>query len=82
MYFYGTYDIPLGSFLERYCFRSSYVCPSVSCDTSMLEHVRRFVHDPGCVHLTLSQLDQLDSKEIVMWSWCTKCKVVSIATLL
>ncbi|KAL0271738.1 UNVERIFIED_CONTAM: hypothetical protein PYX00_008735 [Menopon gallinae] len=77
MYFYGTYDIPLGSFLERYCFKTSYVCPSVTCNTPMLDHVRRFVHDPGCVHLTLNNLEELDSKQILMWSWCPKCRIPS-----
>ncbi|KAK6645654.1 hypothetical protein RUM43_001934 [Polyplax serrata] len=77
MYFYGTYDIPLGSFLERYCFRSSYVCPSETCNTPMLEHVRRFVHDPGSVYLTVSHLEQLDCKQIVMWSWCPKCQTAT-----
>lgn len=37
MDFYGQNDIPLGSFLTKYCFRESYVCPSKSCDTPMVD---------------------------------------------
>ncbi|XP_071447808.1 1-phosphatidylinositol 3-phosphate 5-kinase isoform X2 [Hetaerina americana] len=57
MEFYGHYDIPLGKFLERYCFSSSYLCPSETCDVPMLSHIRRFVHGGGCVHLALKELD-------------------------
>lgn len=39
MHFYGSNDIMLGSFLERYCFGTSYICPS--CNLPMLDHVRR-----------------------------------------
>ncbi|XP_069701423.1 1-phosphatidylinositol 3-phosphate 5-kinase isoform X2 [Periplaneta americana] len=81
MDFYGHNDIPLGSFLERYCFRASYVCPSETCETPMVQHVRRFVHDVGCVHIVLKELDKqipdTDGNGIVMWSWCSKCKMVS-----
>ncbi|XP_023718004.1 1-phosphatidylinositol 3-phosphate 5-kinase isoform X3 [Cryptotermes secundus] len=81
MDFYGHNDIPLGSFLERYCFRSSYACPSESCETSMVRHVRRFVHDMGCVHIVLKELDKpipdTEGNNIVMWSWCSRCKMVS-----
>jgi 1-phosphatidylinositol-3-phosphate 5-kinase len=81
MNFYGHNDIPLGSFLERYCFRPSYVCPSESCETPMVHHVRRFVHDMGCVHIILKELDKqipdTEGNNIVMWSWCSKCGMVS-----
>jgi 1-phosphatidylinositol-3-phosphate 5-kinase len=81
MDFYGHNDISLGSFLERYCFRSSYACPSESCETSMVRHVRRFVHDMGCVHIVLKELDKpipdTEGNNIVMWSWCSRCKMVS-----
>ncbi|XP_046386822.1 1-phosphatidylinositol 3-phosphate 5-kinase isoform X2 [Ischnura elegans] len=58
MEFYGHYDIPLGKFLERYCFSSTYSCPSDTCDVPMLSHIRRFVHGGGCVHLALKELDR------------------------
>nr|CAD7457165.1 unnamed protein product [Timema tahoe] len=79
MDFYGHYDIPLGSFLERYCFSKSYMCPSTSCDTPMMHHIRRFVHNSGCVYLMLKELDSnlidsADDKHILMWNWCSKCK--------
>ncbi|XP_067015555.2 1-phosphatidylinositol 3-phosphate 5-kinase [Anabrus simplex] len=80
MEFYGNNDIPLGTFLERYCFRPSYVCPSETCETPMMDHVRRFVHDNGCVHILLKELDQPipgEGNDIHMWSWCSRCKTVS-----
>lgn len=78
MYFYGTDDIPLGCFLERFCFRSSYLCPSENCDTPMLHHVRRFVHSSGCVSLDINTVEnQFKEDNIVMWNWCTKCETVS-----
>lgn len=80
MDFYGRNDITLGGFLERYCFRTSYMCPSSSCDSPMTEHVRRFVHESGCVHILLRKMDNPIQKcpnSIVTWTWCRKCKQVS-----
>ncbi|XP_072386330.1 1-phosphatidylinositol 3-phosphate 5-kinase [Diabrotica undecimpunctata] len=78
MDFYGRNDIPLGCFLERYCFRSTYNCPSKSCDTPMINHIRRFVHNTGCVTICLNYFENEFSEDhIVMWTWCTKCQKVS-----
>lgn len=78
MHFSGRNDMTLGTFLERYCFRESYYCPSVTCETPMVKHVRRFVHDAGCLHLVMKQLDLeqpvVDATHILMWSYCRKCK--------
>ncbi|CAG2172837.1 unnamed protein product, partial [Oppiella nova] len=77
MDFYGCNDIPLGGFLERYCFRPTYSCPSNNCSTPMIEHVRRFVHLNGCVLIVLRQLQQrveAAQNSIITWSWCQKCK--------
>lgn len=52
MDFYGKNDIPLGCFLERYCFRPTYACPSKSCVTPMVKHIRRFVHNTGEFFMT------------------------------
>ncbi|XP_065212151.1 putative 1-phosphatidylinositol 3-phosphate 5-kinase isoform X2 [Planococcus citri] len=79
MDFYGCNDIPLGNFLEKYCFRKSYICPSETCDTSMIDHERRFVHDTGCVHIVLRELNSLPEKKlpILVWSSCTICKLTT-----
>ncbi|KAF7268563.1 hypothetical protein GWI33_018316 [Rhynchophorus ferrugineus] len=78
MDFYGTNDIPIGCFLERYCFRPTYACPSKTCVTPMVKHIRRFVHNSGCVTITLNNFESEFAEEnIVMWSWCTKCQSVS-----
>ncbi|KAL4218119.1 hypothetical protein ACF0H5_022855 [Mactra antiquata] len=80
MEFYGRNDTTLGGFLERFCFRPSYVCPSDSCNTSMEKHMRRFVHGDGCISLVLKRLDQPipnGQNGILMWSWCHRCKQVT-----
>ncbi|GJQ83295.1 putative translation initiation factor IF-2, N-terminal region [Trypoxylus dichotomus] len=78
MGFYGSNDIPLGCFLERYCFRTSYDCQSDTCGTPMLNHTRRFVHNSGCVSISLDFLDsKLAEDKIIMWSWCSKCQSCS-----
>uniref|UniRef100_A0A1Y1N0Y2 1-phosphatidylinositol-3-phosphate 5-kinase n=1 Tax=Photinus pyralis TaxID=7054 RepID=A0A1Y1N0Y2_PHOPY len=78
MEFYGVNDIPLGCFLERYCFRSTYKCASNTCDSPMLKHIRRFVHNGGCLSLFLNSFEnEFEESGIVMWSWCSKCHKVS-----
>ncbi|KAL1517363.1 hypothetical protein ABEB36_001133 [Hypothenemus hampei] len=78
MDFYGKNDIPLGCFLEKYCFRTTYACSSKACITPMDNHIRRFVHNSGSVTVVLNRFeDKYDEKEIVMWSSCTKCSFVS-----
>ncbi|KAF5269883.1 hypothetical protein FQR65_LT05681 [Abscondita terminalis] len=78
MEFYGVNDIPLGCFLERYCFRCEYKCASNTCDTPMLKHIRRFVHNGGCLSLFLNSFEnEFEEDGIVMWSWCSKCHKVS-----
>lgn len=76
MGFYGSNDIPLGCFLERYCFRNSYTCQSDTCGTPMLNHTRRFVHNSGCVSISLTYSKYTEDK-IIMWSWCSVCQTCS-----
>ncbi|KAH9523854.1 hypothetical protein Btru_047241 [Bulinus truncatus] len=80
MEFYGRNDITLGAFLERFCFRQQYECPSHTCERPMIDHIRRFVHGNACINLLLKKLDNdvPGAKEnILMWSWCKKCKQVT-----
>lgn len=79
---YGRNDIALGRFLERYCLTSVFKCPAVACRAHIAQHGRRFAHDGGCVHITLSVMNtdpfgQENSDHILMWSKCVKCKNVS-----
>lgn len=84
MEFYGVNDICLGRFLERYCFRESYECPSDSCDSPMNRHERRYIHDKGCIKLLLSNISgrlidpPYNENLIYTWSYCKKCFLVSI----
>ncbi|XP_005999773.1 1-phosphatidylinositol 3-phosphate 5-kinase [Latimeria chalumnae] len=80
MEFYGKNDLTLGVFLERYCFRPSYQCPSMFCETPMVHHVRRFVHGNGCVQIVLKELDSPVpgyQHTILTYSWCRLCKQVT-----
>uniref|UniRef100_A0A1A7YJS6 1-phosphatidylinositol 3-phosphate 5-kinase n=1 Tax=Iconisemion striatum TaxID=60296 RepID=A0A1A7YJS6_9TELE len=80
MEFYGKNDLSLGVFLERYCFRPSYQCPSVFCETPMVHHIRRFVHSSGCVQIVLKELDSPVpgyQHTILNYSWCRICKQVT-----
>lgn len=73
MIFYGQNDIMLGEFLEYYCFRSSYMCPS--CNLPMLGHVRRYAHSLGCVQVKLTEdLTAQNVNQILMTSMCTLCE--------
>ncbi|CAH1248992.1 PIKFYVE [Branchiostoma lanceolatum] len=80
MDFYGKNDITLGAFLERYCFRSVYQCPSETCDTPMVEHVRRFVHGQASIEITMQTLASPipgQHNNILLWSICAICKQVT-----
>ncbi|XP_019960796.2 1-phosphatidylinositol 3-phosphate 5-kinase isoform X1 [Paralichthys olivaceus] len=80
MEFYGKNDLSLGIFLERYCFRPSYQCPSMFCETPMVHHIRRFVHGSGCVQIVLKELDSPVpgyQHTILNYSWCRICKQVT-----
>ncbi|XP_076602261.1 1-phosphatidylinositol 3-phosphate 5-kinase isoform X1 [Chaetodon auriga] len=80
MEFYGKNDLSLGVFLERYCFRPSYQCPNMFCETPMVHHIRRFVHGSGCVQIVLKELDSPVpgyQHTILNYSWCRICKQVT-----
>lgn len=75
---YGPNDIPLGLFLEKYCFLPGESCQSKTCHAPMQKHSRRFVHDAGALVLTISTLPKsLGPDKIWLWNWCVHCKVVS-----
>lgn len=75
MHFYGQDDIMLGLFLERYCFRSSYICPS--CKLPMMNHVRKYAHHMGVVTVKLAE-DPIknENSNILMTSRCTICNTM------
>ncbi|XP_074643443.1 1-phosphatidylinositol 3-phosphate 5-kinase-like isoform X3 [Tubulanus polymorphus] len=80
MDYYGRIDFTLGNFLERFCFRESYSCPSEICDTPMVDHIRRFAHENGCIQIILRKVESSAlgyPNHIVMWNWCRKCKKIT-----
>lgn len=76
MHFYGQDDIMLGLFLERYCFKSSYICPS--CKLPMMNHVRKYAHSMGVVTVKLAE-DPVknESSKILIRSRCTICNAMT-----
>lgn len=76
MKFYGQDDIMLGNFLERYCFRSSYMCSS--CKLPMINHVRKYAHSNGVVTVKISE-DQVknENSNIRVTSRCKICNSMS-----
>lgn len=78
MHFYGTYDIMLGQFLERYCFRTSYICKW--CSLPMIDHVKRYVHLMGCVQVYLTEEPKrLPANTIFVSTYCDICQESSPA---
>ena len=76
MHFYGQDDIMLGLFLERYCFRSSYICKA--CKLPMMNHVRKYAHSMGVVTVKLAE-DQIknENSNILITSRCTICNTMT-----
>jgi len=85
MEFYGSRDISLGTFLEKYCFLPTYSCPATGCSAPMVEHIRKFVHGKAAIHISLKQLtNDMNSVEtdIITWSVCQKCRTSSPISIL
>lgn len=73
MHYYGANDIMLGSFLERYCFRTSYICKW--CNLPMIDHVKRYVHSMGCVQVYLTEEPKrLPPNTIFVATHCDLCQ--------
>lgn len=61
--------------------RESYTCPSPTCDIPMVDHIRRFVHGQGSINVLLKKLENPipgAQDNILLWSWCRRCKQVSV----
>ncbi|CAH8518163.1 unnamed protein product [Heterobilharzia americana] len=52
--FYGQNDLPLGLFLEKFCFMQQH-CRNPLCNVPMSEHIQRFIQTSGSVQLTISK---------------------------
>ena len=65
--------------------RESYTCPSPTCEVPMVDHIRRFVHGHGCINVLLKKLDNPvpgAQENILLWSWCRRCKQVTTVIIL
>ena len=51
----------------------------------MVDHIRRFAHGTGSISVVLKRLNhqiQNGQENILIWSWCHKCKQVTFGCLL
>ncbi|KAM7539811.1 hypothetical protein Aperf_G00000044022 [Anoplocephala perfoliata] len=82
--FYSDNDLPLGAFLEYYCFRTLN-CLNASCKIPMLDHVQRFTQTTGTVEMTMQTIDPSGPPDgtalaplTIMVGWyCPTCKQTS-----
>ncbi|KRZ35748.1 1-phosphatidylinositol 3-phosphate 5-kinase [Trichinella pseudospiralis] len=85
-YYYQSTDLPLGAFLEQYCFNQNYLCPKEGCGEGMQHHVRRFVRNHLCVDITVGSSavahypvkDTVGCSLILLKEWCRECKTTSV----
>jgi 1-phosphatidylinositol-3-phosphate 5-kinase len=71
--FYRETDMTLGQFLEELCFDSSYICPALDCQRSMLQHCRTYVHGNAQISVLVEEFPSPISgmeQTILMWSLC------------
>ena len=73
----GKSDCTLGQYVELLCNTATHVCDSASCERTMLEHHRSYVHGQARVSaLVTNQLTcpiQGMQNTIIMWSYCKEC---------
>ncbi|CAH8512909.1 unnamed protein product [Schistosoma haematobium] len=55
--FYGSNDLPLGLFLEKFCFMQQH-CRNPLCNVVMADHIQRFIQTSGSVQLMIRKLIQ------------------------
>lgn len=73
----GKSDCTLGQYIEFLCNTATHVCDSASCERTMLEHHRSYVHGQARVSVLVSnQITcpiQGMQNTILMWSYCKEC---------
>ena len=82
MAFYGTGDVPIGAFLEDFCFNDAEKCANRECTSPLRDHIRRFVLENICVTLKVQEAEEnmmrcCDSDTIQTWRYCPSCKLVT-----
>lgn len=74
--YYGSSDMPIGSFLREFLGNVSKTCPD--CDEPMEEHEHRFAHSRGCLTLYCKvtrghSLPGEKEGQVWMWHRCLRC---------
>ena len=78
MAFYGIHDIPIGAYLEDFCFNDDEKCPHVDCTSPLKDHIRRFVLEDVCVTLKVQEAEEnmmvlnCSSESIQTWRYCNE----------
>jgi hypothetical protein len=49
-FYAGNEDMTIGTFLRRFCFNPDFRCKE--CDKTMLEHLRKIIHNRVCISIT------------------------------
>ena len=78
MGFYDSGDIPIGAYLEDFCFSDESKCPHDDCDSPLRDHIRRFVLEDICITLKVQEAEEnmmvlnVDENTIQTWRYCNE----------
>ena len=78
MGFYDSGDIPIGAYLEDFCFSDESKCPNEECVSPLRDHIRRFVLEDICITLKVQEAEEnmmvlnVDENTIQTWRYCNE----------
>ncbi|RKO96052.1 hypothetical protein CAUPRSCDRAFT_12247, partial [Caulochytrium protostelioides] len=76
--YYRDSDLPLGQYLEDMCRQADSLCDNKICgNLPMIKHLRSYTHANGRVNVVMEEFNDPGrgfQHQIVMWSFCKKCK--------
>ena len=78
MGFYDSGDIPIGAYLEDFCFSDESKCPNEDCVSPLRDHIRRFVLEDICITLKVQEAEEnmmvlnVDENTIQTWRYCNE----------
>ena len=76
--FYDSGDIPIGAYLEDFCFSDENKCPNEDCTSPLRDHIRRFVLEDICITLKVQEAEEnmmvlnCDEETIQTWRYCNE----------
>jgi 1-phosphatidylinositol-3-phosphate 5-kinase len=72
--YYGSFDVPLGSFVEDFCYDANYHCKV--CKGLGLNHIKTYIHGTGRIRISIESstcVSEGMENVILMWSLCKEC---------